>query len=286
MFIGKHCCVGVTLATSEKSRERAPELFLQLASTDRMNIISVLEKENLKLNEISKRLDLTATETLRQLHRMTEACLLTKSSAGNYHVTPYAKLVLSVSSPLDFIARHREYFLVHDAFLLPAAFRARLDELSGCKLIPETIDTINQVTKMFREAKERVDTVILGTEALIEVLRQNAQTGVSVRWLMHEGFQSRAPSVLRTWSTLPEIRSTSAVPGHIIVTDKAAMLTLRNIEGEMTYDSFYGEDAAFLKWAGELFDHEWERAKPWSPGVGSGVRNPGAHPRDAGHGGA
>jgi predicted transcriptional regulator len=265
MFSGKHRCVGEILASPVKPGEGATELFLQLASSDRVRIIAELEKGGLKLNEVAKRLDLTATEALRQLHRMTEARLLEKTPAGGYHLTPYAKLVLAASSPFDFIARHREYFLEHDAFLLPVEFRARLDELSGCTLIPTTVETINQVTKMFHDARKRVDSVILGTEAVIEVLRQNQQAGLRVRWLMHEGFRSRAPSVLRAWQQLPEIRTTPEVPGHIIVTDKAAMLTVRNTRGEMTYESFYSGDAPFLKWAVDLFNHEWESAKPWRP---------------------
>jgi predicted transcriptional regulator len=245
--------------------ERAAELFFQLASVDRKHILLELQREDLHLNEVAKRLGMTPTEALRQLQRLTEADLLEKMPDGKYRLTPYAKLVLDTSSPLDFISKHKEYFKDHDAFLLPTEFRARLGELSGCKLIPTTIDTINEVTGMFWAAQKRIDTVTMGTENIIKIEEQRSREGIKVRWLMHESLKPKAPSLLRSWKQLPEIRWTPTVPGHIVVTDKAALLTIRGIDGSMTYESFVGEDAVFMKWAGDLFTHEWEKAKPWYP---------------------
>ena len=245
--------------------ERASELFFLLSGIDRRRILSDVQKEDLKLNELAKRLDMTATETLRQLQRLTEARLLDKMPDGKYRLTEYAKLVLDTSSPLGFVSRNREYFLEHDAFLIPREFRARLDELSGCEYIPTTIETINKVTELLWDAQKRIDAVILGTEAIIQIMEKRIQEGVKIRWLMRERFIPRAPAVLRTWSQLPEIRKTPAVLGHIVVTDKAALLTIRRNDGEMSYDSFVGKDASFLKWTDELWTHEWEKAKPWFP---------------------
>ena len=49
------------------------------------------------------------------------------------------------------------------------------------------------------------------------------------------------------------------------MTDKAALLAIPGNYGEMSYESFYGEDDSFKRWAGDLFAHEWEKAKPWYP---------------------
>jgi predicted transcriptional regulator len=241
------------------------ELHFVLASVDRRRILSELQKEERHVNEIAKRLEMTATETLRQFQRMSEAGLLQKMPDGRYRVTPYARLVLDASSPLDFISKHKDYFQGHDAFLLPPEFRARLGELSGCMLITTTIDTINAVTEMFGEAQKRIDTVTMGTENIIKIEEQRSREGVKVRWLMHESVIPKAPSILRSWEKLPEIRWTPTVVGHIVVTDKAALLTIRGNNGGMTYESFVGRDPVFMKWAADLFAHEWEKAKPWYP---------------------
>jgi len=70
-----------------------------------MRILSELQKENLHLNQVAKRVDMTASETLRQLQRLTEARLLDKMPDGSYRLTSYGILVLDISSPLVFISR-------------------------------------------------------------------------------------------------------------------------------------------------------------------------------------
>jgi hypothetical protein len=43
------------------------------------------------------------------------------------------------------------------------------------------------------------------------------------------------------------------------------MLTIRRNDGAMSYNSFVGEGACFMKWAQDLYACEWQKAKPWYP---------------------
>lgn len=240
------------------------ELILHLASTDRQRIFAELRESDLRLNEISKLLGMTPTETLRQVHRLTEARLLEKMTDGRYRLTSYGSLVLDSTSPLRFLFRFRDYFLEHDAFLLPAGFRRRLEELSSATYTSGTIETINVVTEIIQSAREQIDSIVLGTANLIELMRERSNDGVRVRWLMHDTFKPKAPATLRAWDHRPEVRTTPTVPGHIIYNEKAALVTIRKLDGSMSYDSFSGDDPLFRAWARDLFLHEWERARPWS----------------------
>ena len=189
--------------------------------------------------------------------------LIQKQPDGAYTLTGFAKIVLSICSPLEFVSRYKKYFRDHDSSLLPIEFRARLAELSGGTLIHTTVEHINKTTEMFLAAEKRIDTVVLGGVALIEILKQRSQEGVKMRWLMHESFIPSAPLVLSSWKRLPEIKTAPKVLGYIVVTDKAALLSILENDGTMSYSPFYGEDASFLKWTKDLFVHEWEKAKPW-----------------------
>ena len=209
---------------------------------------------------------MTPTEAVRQLQRLTEAGLLEKMPDGRYRVTSYAKLVVDTSAPLDFIARFREYFLAHDASPLPFEYRARLGELSECKLVDTTTQTFNNTTGMIKNARERIDaTIEVGFEVHLQMMMQRLQEGVKVRWLMQESFLPKAKPMLRSEKQIPEMRTTPRLSGHVYVTEKAAAITLRRNDGTMSLSSFYGEDPSFLKWAGDLFADEWQKAKVWSP---------------------
>jgi len=241
------------------------KLFFELASENRLGILQELQAEGLRMQELARRLSLTDTESSRQLQRLSEARLVQKQPDGKYGLTLYAKLVLDTASPLDFISRYREYFLDHDACFLPHEFRARLRELSGVRLISNTVETLNWVTQMFRDAQKKIYMTVVGFDVNDEIMRHRVQEGLEVRWLMDESFLPKARLILRSDKLLPQMRSIPKVPGHVAVTDKKALLTLPRIDGTLSYEAFVGEDASFLKWAEDLYIYRWERAKPWHP---------------------
>ena len=209
---------------------------------------------------------MTPTEAVRQLQRMTEAGLLEKTPEGKYRLTSYAKLVLDTSVPLDFVAKFREFFLAHDASLLPSEYRARLGELSEVKLMATTTETFNNTTEMIKNAQERIDaTVEVGFEVHLQMMMQRLREGVKVRWLVQESFMPKAKPMLSSERQIPEMRTTPRLVGHVYVTDKASAITFRRNDGAMSLSSFFGEDPSFLKWAGDLFTYEWQKAKVWSP---------------------
>jgi len=243
---------------------RAEDLHFQLSSSNRRRLLSELQVGPLRINEAAKRLDMTATETLRQLQRLAQAGLLARMSDGKYRITSYAKLVLDSAAPLDFISRFREYFENHDALLLPYEFRARLGELTGAELVEDTILINNRVTDYIRNAEKTIDATVVGLEVLFDMTRQRLEQGLKVRLLLHERFLPRARSILRTREDLPEMRWTSGLFTYIFRTDKAAGIGLA-VEDGVTYSAFFGTSTPFLRWAGDIFEYEWQRAKIWYP---------------------
>jgi predicted transcriptional regulator len=254
------------LQLQEQTDERAAELFFQLASIDRKRILAELRREDLHLNEVSKRVEMTASETLRQLQRMTDARLLEKMGDGKYRLTSYAKAVLDASAPLDFMSRFRDFFMAHDVTLLPVEYRARLGELSGGVLLPTAVDTFNTVTGMLQSAREKIDgTIEVGFATQLEVMKQRIAEGVKVRWLLQESYLPKARDVLRTVKKFPEMRYTPRLFGHLYQNDDSADVQLRQNDGTQDYLSFHGKDPAFLRWASDFFEYEWKKAKPWYP---------------------
>ena len=248
-----------------ESSEGLDKLFFEFASESRLGILRELRGKELKMQELARKLDLTDTETCRQLQRLSEARLVQKKPDGSYRLTGYAKTVLETLSPLGLISKHKEYFLDHDTSLLPCEFRARLGELLGAKLTTSTIETMNEVTEMFTGAQKKIDASVLGFKLLLDITMKRLREGVKVRWLVQESFLNEARTMLLSEEKRPEIRWTPRILGNVNVTDKAAMLTIRRNDGTMSYNSFFGEDASFLKWSEDLFMHEWAKAKPWYP---------------------
>ena len=227
--------------------------------------MSELEKENLNLSEPARRVGVSATEAFRQVQRMTEARVLERMSDGKYRLTPYAKLALEMSSPLDFVSKYRDGFMQNDAFLLPKEYRARLGELLGGERVTDDTEVYNRAAEMQKGAEGSIYATVMGNQLLLDITMQRLRQGVKVRWLMHESFLDKARSILRSAEQRPETRSASSFPVHMVVTEKmAGVVFLPNRSGASSW-ALFGSDSSFLKWAGDLFMHEWQKAKIWYP---------------------
>ena len=245
--------------------DRAADLFFQLSSPDRKRILSELQKENIHLNGLAKRLDMTATETFRQLQRLSDASLIQRGSSGKYHLTNYGKLVLESSSSLEFISKFKEYFREHNAFVLPPDLRARLGELLGCRLVTSNTETLNIVEEMIMNAEKNIDATVFGLELYLKKMQDRLQEGVKERWLLHESYLPKAKVFFRSAKQLPETRWAPNVPIEMFLNEKVAGVTLPLNEGSSSYYSLFGSNPRFIRWTGDLFDAEWQKAKIWRP---------------------
>ena len=123
------------------------KLFFELASENRLSILHELQRENLKMQEIARRLDVTPTEAFRQLERLGTAGLVQRQSDGTFTLAEYGKLVLQISTSLDFISKHKDYFSSHDLMRLPSQFVERIGELAGADFEADTIHNLMLVRK-------------------------------------------------------------------------------------------------------------------------------------------
>ncbi len=246
--------------------DRISELHFLLSNADRRRIIEELQIQNLKLNEVAKKLDISATEAFRQLQRLTDAGFLEKTSEGKYRSTSYSRLILESSTAIDFLSKHREYFLDHDTSLIPLQFRARFGELSKAVLYTEMVSNINTGTGVLRDAEKRID--VMADQSLEqhgEIIRQRLlKDGIKVRTLVQDSLLKIIKGDQITVDS-GEMRCIPRVCATLIMTEKIMGFSLPKLDGKMDYQVFAGNDPESMKWAGDLFEDQWNRARPWYP---------------------
>ena len=91
-------------------------------------MLHMLEANNLKTQEIANRGNLSATEAVRQLQRLTEARLIQRKPDGSYAITEYGKTMMQLSRPFEFVFMHKDYFSTHDLWQIPLQFISRIGE--------------------------------------------------------------------------------------------------------------------------------------------------------------
>jgi len=242
--------------------EGVEKLFFELASESRLSILRELQIENLKMQEIARRLDVTATEAFRQLQRLSEALLVQKQPEGTFAITQYGKLVLQLSSSLEFVFKHKEYFLAHDIWRLPNQFVNRIGELSQTNLIMDTIEGLNKGERMFMEAEQYAWGLAEGRvpELMGPIMNDKIRKGLKARMLFLESFLS--PNAIPP-AKLPNLenRTLSDIPAIIALTEKEAAICFHLVGGRTDYAGFFGNDSIFLNWVKDLFLYYWDKGK-------------------------
>jgi len=246
-----------------ESREGVERLFFELASESRLSILKELEKGNMKLSEVAKRIDLTQTEAFRQLQRLTEIFLAEKNPDGTYGISEFGKLVLHHTLTLKFISEHMEYFSAHDVWRLPAQFVDRIGELSRATLQMDTIENINKVSRMIKEAEQYIWGIgeSAGMENMNETINEQIAKGTKFRFVGPESVQSPMYAIPPTLSRNFEVRVIGEIPAFVLLTEKEAAVGLRCVGGRLDYSGFVGVEPEFLNWAEDLFLYYWGKGK-------------------------
>jgi len=235
-------------------QEGVEKLHFELASEVRLGILHELQSNGLKMQDVARRLGLTATEAVRQLKRLSDALMVERQPEGTYAVTEYGKLVLQLSSSLDFVYFHRKYFLTHDVWRIPRQFIDRLSDLSQTTLKTDTMESINAAERMMGEAKQSIWGIGEGrfTEAMSRVGADQAIRGIEGKFLT-----PLPPSRLQSF----ENRTLSDIPVLVTLTEREAGICFRLVEGRADYAGFFGKDPVFLGWVKDLFLYYWDKGK-------------------------
>jgi predicted transcriptional regulator len=242
--------------------EGLDKLFFELASESRLEILRELLKGDFKMQELARKLDMTSTETFRQLNRLSEASLIGKNPEGSYTISPYGRLVLHLSPSLGFAFKHKDYLLTHDIWKLPPQFISRIGELSHADLILDTLEGINRGQQMFARAENFAWGMAErdSPEMMKPMMEERLGKGVKFRILLPEGLLPRGPASPQVAQSV-ELRGIPDVPAIVALNEREAALCLRFLDGRMDYAGFYGDDQEFLGWARDLFIYYWDRAK-------------------------
>jgi predicted transcriptional regulator len=252
----------VSVKKKLENREGIERLFFELASESRLSILRELQSENLKMQEIARRLDVTATEAFRQLERLSAALLVQRQPDGTFAIAEYGKLVLQLASSLDFVSKHRDYFSTHDVMRLPFQFVNRLGELSQAKLVMDTVENLNNGERAFMDAEQYGWGIAEGTIPInmIPIMNERILKGLKLKMLIPENLLSASVSPTATAKNM-ETRGLPDLPAIVVLTEKEGGICFRQVGGRVDYAGFFGKDPIFHNWVRDLFLYYWDKGK-------------------------
>ena len=244
-----------------EDQDGVEKLHFELSSQSRLSILRKLRKKNCKMTVVASELALTTTEASRQLQRLSDALLTKKQPDGTYSITDYGRLVLHLSSNLEFVHVHKEYFLTHDIWGLPEQFLDRLGELSGSSLSMNVMENMNIISRIAAEAQEYIWMGGMERPPVVGPLLARAVPRVKGRLLLLDRFlheQQLATEVAHG----VEFREIDVLPVNFLMSEKEAGLSFPFVGGRADYAGFVGRDLRFLEWVRDLYTYYWEKGRP------------------------
>ncbi len=247
------------------------DLLFEISSEDRLRILVQLEKEELTITNLARKLSMSTQETSRHIPWLLEVGLTHKGADGLHSLTPYGELTLKQIEGLEFMSRHKGYFKTHILTSLPPKFVNRIGELAGCTYMDDVMVVFHNVERMIREAKEYVwrltDRYLM---MALPDLEAATDSGVEFRLLQSKNFEYPpdwpGPGVILRKARLEgtfTVRMSEGADVFMAMSEKeVAAVAFPTTSGRFDYLGFTSNDERAHGWCYDLFQYYWEGAKP------------------------
>lgn len=238
------------------------ELLFEVASEDRLKILTFLEQKAFRLTEIAGKLSATDPEASRHLSRLSKAGLVAKTANGAYALTPLGRTACAILPSFGILATRREYFLSHDLSSIPSEFLRRIGELAEHRYLDHLDEILGLAQELTREATEYV--WIMADRPVRLEHRHPRPGSLSVRCIVPRSFDEATLSLLRqNWPGANiELAYLERIPATLLLNERRAGILFPGLDRQIDWNrGLSGGSTAFHGWCRDLFEHQERRAR-------------------------
>jgi predicted transcriptional regulator len=237
-------------------------LLFNLASVDRLALLSEIGSRKQRLTSLSKVIHASAQECSRHLGRLSNAGLIQKDSEGLYEVTSLGKAIQTMLPGIEFLLGHKEYFFSHNLTFLPRSFVERIGELSAGEYVNHISLVIELIKSVISDAKEFVwlisdQPIVVGNIGTTFSFRE-----LSVRLIGEETIDRAIIGQLKAALPKSEAATFPEVNVAMAINESIAGICFPETDGKIDFNTgFVGKDPQFRTWCMDLFDFYWSRSQ-------------------------
>lgn len=231
------------------------EFLFELASADRLEILSLLGPGPARLTELARKLSATDPEASRHLGRLTKAGLVAKRPDGAFALTTLGRLTRDLLPAFSVLAGRREYLLTHDLSAVPRELLERIGELAEHRFLDHLDEVLGAIGRVTSEAREFV---WIMTERPVHLEHKHAHpASLTVRVTIPRPFDDELKRLLgQNWpGAKVDLAHVDSVPANLLVSEQQACVLFRGLDGRVDFNQgIAGESPAFRGWCRALFD--------------------------------
>lgn len=253
--------------------EHAAAEFLELASQQRLSIITRLLEQRSNVSTIAKALDATVPEVYRNFERLVKAELIAKDVDGNYYLTTYGKTICSQIPSLIFLSQNKNYFRNHDFGDMPTKFIQRIGALVTGQHIKGFIRVQECQKEIYTKAEKYVYNILAEVsysadflEPLVEKLKKSVTINSIFSELAIVSKERKKVVEKHDFKKfidkgMLERRMKKDVKIILVLNEKDACIIFPSTAGDTDMsEAFYGSAEPFHEWCLDYFNYCWQNA--------------------------
>lgn len=246
----------------------AADNFLQLASSQRLEILFKLLQKKTTATALAKEIGSTKQEVHRNFQRLEDHGLIEKDRDGKFKLTTFGKTMCTQTPALVFFSQNRKYFENHSFGDIPTKFIMRAGQLASGKYIKGVTNVLEQLKNIYKNADKYIYEIV--SEApldLIEPIIIRVKKGIKFQYIFSESIvvPKGRKALLKKLGFdkliekgLVERKMVKHVQTVIVLNENEAcvMFPTSNGEYDMT-EMFYSNDPMFHEWCLDYYRYCW-----------------------------
>ena len=241
---------------------------LDLASTQRLNILFELLRKSSTPTQIAKKLDSTKQEVHRNFTRLVESGLIEKKVDGNYSLTTFGEVVCTQVPTIVFLSQNRKYFEEHTLGDIPHKFKMRCGQLANCTHVKGFSKVMEQWKSIYKNSDDYIYEILSEVPLdLIEPLVNRVKKGIKFNYIFSESVvvPKGRKSLLKKLGFdklvdkgIVERKMKNNVQTVLVLSEKEACIMFPTKNGESDFsEMFYSNDPMFHEWCLDYFRYSW-----------------------------
>lgn len=260
----------------KKGLDIAAAEFLELASEQRLEILSRLYEQNLKVSTVAKEIDATVPEVFRNFERLVKAGLISKESDGSYSISTAGRLMCNQISLVRFLSDNKRYLQTHGFSDVSDKFLQRIGALEEGQHIKGVVKVLEKWKEIYDNAESYIYNVLFEvpyTADFIEPIIKKVNQGIKLRSVFSNSaivpndrkqvFEKQGFKKLIEDGKV-ERRMKESVKTIVILNEKEACVMFpASDDSPDVSEGFYSKDTRFHEWCLDYFTHCWDTAGPF-----------------------
>lgn len=243
-----------------------------LSNNSRLTMLSMINENDMKISEISKKMKMTIPGVQKHLNKLLESSLIEKKPGGFFSLSQYGRIMKDEILFFEFLEENKDFLRDHSLMYIPSKFRSRIGELKKFETITDIVLAQERWKKVMKESKKFVKQCCthISLDLYSNGVTSFRENGSKMQFILSEN-----AFIPKGWKKSIKDHDEIKLTQHgklekkmikdlnimIWVSENEAAMYLPYLDGTMDLNyMLVSKDEHFREWCMDYFDYLWSKS--------------------------